>query len=167
MTAILSDLPGHARLWVYASSQPLTPDASRALAGALRRFTDGWTSHGRAVHAAFDVREGRLIILAGLVPQSGDVSGCGIDASVRAVEDAAAAAGIALAGALDVVYRDSSGRIEVASRPDFKRMARAGEVGPDTTVFDLSATTLADLREGRVERPAAESWHARLLPATA
>ncbi len=167
MTTDLSSLPPHARLWIYATREPLAPDAASALARALADFTDGWTSHGRAVHAASEVREGRLVILAGHVPGADAVSGCGIDASVRAVEDAAASLHLELAQALDVVYRLPDGTLDVLPRAAFRQMAREGKVDARTIVFDLTATTVGDLREGRVERSVAQSWHARLLPGAA
>ncbi len=162
MTTELTALPPHARLWIYATCEPLAPDAVQALGRALAEFTDGWTSHGRAVHAASDVRGERLVLLAGHVPGADQVSGCGIDASVHAVEQAAASLHIELAQALDVVYRTSDGRIDVLPRPAFKQMARDGKVDASTPVFNLTATTVGDLE--RLERPASDSWHARLLP---
>ncbi len=166
MTTELASLPPHARLWVYATREPLAPDAAQALARALTDFTDGWTSHGRAVHAASHVRDSRLVLLAGYVPGADQVSGCGIDASVHAVEDAARGLHLELAQALDVVYRMEDGMVDVLPRTAFKQMARDGTVDGNTTVFDLTATTVGDLRDGRLERPASESWHARLLPST-
>ncbi len=166
MTTDFASLPDHARLWVYATREPLAPDAAQALARALSDFTDGWTSHGRAVHAASDVRDARLVLLAGYVPNADQVSGCGIDASVHAVEDAATGLHLELAQALDVVYRMDDGMVDVLPRAAFKHRSRDGDVDARTTVFDLTATTVGDLREGRLERPAGESWHARLLTST-
>ena len=45
------------------------------------------------------------------------------------------------------------------SRSEFRQAARDGTVTPDTLVFDTTLTSLADLRAGRFERPARESWH--------
>jgi hypothetical protein len=167
MTTDFAHLPPHARLWLYVTAEPLVPDAADALRRDLATFTQSWTSHGRAVHAASDVREGRLIVLAGHVPGADAVSGCGIDASVHAVEDAAQRLGLALASSLDVVYRRADGRLDVLPRLAFKRMARSGEVGADTPVLDLTVDTVADWTEGRAERRAGDSWHARMLPASA
>ena len=38
---------------------------------------------------------------------------------------------------------------------------RRARVGPDTTVFNNTLTSLGDVRAGRWEVPASDSWHAR------
>ena len=48
------------------------------------------------------------------------------------------------------------------TRDEFRSIA-----GPDTIVFDTLAERLGDVRGGRWERRAGESWHARLLAARA
>ena len=57
--------------------------------------------------------------------------------------------------------RRGAGRVELRSRPAFRRLARAGEVDGQTRVFDLTADTVGALRRNGLERPAAESWHGR------
>ena len=49
-------------------------------------------------------------------------------------------------------------------RPDFRRLAQAGEVGEETVVFDNTIGSVGDVRAGRWERPFRESWHARSFP---
>ena len=66
-----------------------------------------------------------------------------------------------------MVYRLPDGTIDVLPRAAFKQMAREGKVDARTIVFDQTAATVSDLREGRMERPVAQSWHARLLPTPA
>ena len=46
-------------------------------------------------------------------------------------------------------------------RGAFRAMALAGEVGPDTTVFDNTVTRVRQLRAGEWERPLRDSWHGR------
>jgi len=62
-----------------------------------------------------------------------------------------------------VWYRDGESRIRSVMRGEFRQLAETGSVGPDTPVFDLTASTLGLIRSGGLERPASTSWHARLL----
>ncbi len=54
--------------------------------------------------------------------------------------------------------------IRSVGRAEFKTLAETGEVDGRTPVFDLTVQRLEELRAGRWELPAEQSWHARLLP---
>ena len=69
--------------------------------------------------------------------------------------------GIDWLGGLSVCYRNRAGLIQVVSRPEFRKLVRAGEVDSDTAVIDLSVDTLAGLRG--LERPASASWHGQVF----
>jgi hypothetical protein len=59
--------------------------------------------------------------------------------------------------------------VRTVSRPEFRRMAEAGAVAPEVTVVDTTLTSLGQLREGGLERPASETWHGKAFfkaPAT-
>lgn len=155
-------LPPDALAWVYVSEAPI-PDA---LADAFRSFLPSWTSHGRRVHGDAAVLGGHALVVAAHVP-GGAISGCGIDAHVREVERLGAAHGLRWASGADVAYRDDAGRVRVVTRAAFKAAGRDGIVTARTAVLGVTPGTVSALREGDFERPAAASWHARLLPHTA
>lgn len=158
--------PDQARVWVYAASEPIDAESARALEADIKEFIQRWTSHGRPVVAEARLFEGQFLLVSGYVEKS-QVSGCGIDASVRALDEAAARRGIGWASPLDVFFRDDTGRVCRTSRGEFRKMAQSGTVGPSTTTFDPSVTSVGDLREGRFETSAGASWHRRLLNETA
>jgi hypothetical protein len=164
------DLPGHARLWVYATDRPLTDAEEETLIRRLEDFLADWTSHGRPVTGEAEVRDRRFVLLAAHRPgapaeeANEGVSGCGIDASVQVLEDFAEETGLDWVSGLDVLYRDAEGHVESASRPAFQKQAAAGTVDAATPVFDLSVETVAALREGRFEHPAGQGWHAEAFP---
>lgn len=153
-------LPDDARCWVYVAERPLTSDEQARLVDRLDAFIQDWSSHGRPVEGAVDVLHGRFVVLAATLAE-GDISGCGIDASVHAVDDVAEALDIAWVPALHVVYRDAEGQVQHCSRSAFRTLAQDGAVTTETPVFDPSITTLGALRSGQFERPAGASWHAR------
>ena len=165
-TDVFSDMPRSARLWVYAADRPMTADEARALTSDLSGFAEGWTSHGRPVRGAVDVVEGRFLLVAATLID-GDVSGCGIDASVRAVEEAGRRLGLAWLPALRVFYRNVNGTVESCSRAEFRARAEAGTVTTATLVFDPAVRTVGALRAGTFEKPAGQSWHRKVfeLPA--
>lgn len=153
-------LPDDARCWVHTAAKPLSDDTQQALLDRLQSFIDGWTSHGRPVQGRATVLDDRFLVLAATV-EGDDLSGCGIDSAVHAIDAAAVDLQIDWAPSLHVVYRRPDGEIEVLPRPAFRRRVDAGEVRADTPVFDPSVRTLGAVRQGDFEQPAGSSWHAR------
>lgn len=150
-----------ARLWVHVTDRPLAPDEQTMLKQAVRRFIDDWSTHGRTVRGAIEVRDRRFLLLAATV-EDGTISGCGIDASAHALEDIAQRIGFGWMPALHVVYRDDDGTVQSCSRPAFRSEVETGSVTAATPVFDPSVTQVGALREdGAFERPAGTSWHRR------
>lgn len=156
--------PDDARVWVYASAAPLDEQDARSLRADVEEFLARWTSHGQAVTAAVELIDRRFLLVAGFVSGS-TVSGCGIDASVRALDETAARRGIEWASPLDIFIRDDTLNVQCVSRGEFRRMAQKGLAGADTIVIDPSVTSVGDLRTGRFEGPAHANWHRQLLGA--
>ncbi len=156
------DFPDEARLWIYTAEQNLTPDEATRAAEAFQGFLRQWQSHGRPVRGQAVILENRFLLLAAHIP-GGTISGCGIDASVHAVEALSQHLGIHWLTGMQVSYRDADGHIRMASRPAFRGLVQSGTVTADTLVFDTALTTLGQLRQLGFERPAHASWHARLF----
>ena len=161
-TELLPRLPDEARVWIYAADRHLGPVEQERLTSILNSFCAVWKSHGRPVESASAVLAGRFAVIAGRIVD-GDISGCGIDASVHALDTAAQELGLTWLPSLSVLYRDPSGQIQSVPRPQFREKVRSGEVDSATMVFDLTLETLGELRSGGFERPAGESWHARIF----
>lgn len=155
-------LPDRARVWIYASDRILSPSEEERLVELLGSFCTNWKSHGRPVDSAVAVLERRFAIIAGDIPD-GDISGCGIDASVHVLEKAAEELDVNWLPALYVHFRAPDGSTVSVPRSEFRGMAGSGDVGPNTPVFDLSVDTLAALRAGRFEQPGGSTWHGRVF----
>jgi hypothetical protein len=153
-------LPDSARVWIYTADHHLGLSEQSALLDSLRPFLAQWTSHGRRVIGEALILEGRLLIVAATLAE-GDISGCGIDASTHAVEEAGRALGIEWLLGLTVLYRDHAGMVQVVSRPEFRDLVRRGVVHAGTQVIDTNLTTLEDLHSGKLEKLAGASWHGR------
>ena len=160
---MLDPLPDAARVWLFPLDQTLDAPAADALRQRLAGWLPSWASHGRPVRAAAEVVAGRVLAVGAVISEAdlnAGVSGCGIDAMERAVADALAAGGVALAPALAVTYRDRDGAWQTAARPAFRRLVRGGEAGPETPILDVTARTVGEVRARGVERAAAETWAA-------
>jgi hypothetical protein len=155
-------LSDDARCWIYTAERTLTNDEQTALLDKLQSFFTGWTSHQRPVEGHAVILQDRFVILAAAL-SAGDISGCGIDKSVHLVEAAAEEMGFAWVSPLHVFYRDADGAVQHTARPVFRRLVQNGTVTADTTVFDVSLTTLGPLRQGTFELPAGNSWHAHVF----
>ncbi len=162
---LFPDLPADARVWIFTADRPLRSAESSALLEAVNRFTAQWTSHGRPVPGRAALLDERFLAVAARLP--GGVSGCGIDSLVHAVEEAGRSAGLAWLDGLQVVWRGRSGAVQAGPRAAFRKQVRAGAVTAETPVFLTTLDTLGGLRDGGLERPAGETWHARVfrLPA--
>lgn len=156
------DLPDEARVWMYAADRDLNDLEEKRAVEILNEFCASWHSHGRPVESAADVLEGRFALIAGRIVD-GDISGCGIDASVHALEKAASELAFEWLSGLDVHFRDENGAVRSLSRSGFRDAVREGVVDADTPVFDFSISSLGQLRAGDFERPAGRTWHARVF----
>ncbi len=158
----LRSLPDGARVWIYAADRPLNDADQARIIDLLDTFCRNWHSHGRLVDSAASVLEGRFALIAGDIP-GGDISGCGIDASVHALSNAAEELGMDWLPALFVHFRDQDGSISSVSRARFRELVESETVTARTPVFDLSIETLDALRSGRFEQPAENTWHGRMF----
>lgn len=153
-------LPDDARLWSFASRRPLSDGEQERLLEEVDDFLEGWQAHGHPLRCGRDWRHGRFLLVA-VDPRSEPPSGCSIDAMVRTLKEVGDALGTTLVDNAPIYYRDAEGEVARAGRADFRRLARDGEITPDTVVFDATVTRLGDLREGAWEAPARERWHGR------
>ncbi len=158
-------LPHDARLWIFGTDRPLDASEEARLLDAVDSFLDAWQAHGKELAAARDWREGRFLMVA--VDESvAPPTGCSIDALRRLIQGMERELDVEMVGGGPVWYRDAAdgGAVRRVSRTEFREAAATGEITADTSVFDPALVRLADLREGKWERRAAEGWPARLLP---
>lgn len=153
----IDSLPDESRIWIFAAAAPLAAEQKQAVLRESERFAGAWQSHGEPVPAAVDLIEDRFLVVA--VPPEVAAGGCSIDGLFRLAGSFRSSAGVDLLDSSRVYWRDG-GEIRSESRARFRALAEAGEVGPETEMFDTTAETLGELRSGRWTRPAADSWHA-------
>lgn len=159
---LFPSLPDHARMWVRAAEQPIPKDAQQAWLRHMDRFQAHWMSHGRPIRGGATVLDDWFLVASGMLAAPGNISGCGIDALMRAMTEGADALGIALGSPLLIYWRNEHGEVASLTRGAFRRLVASGTVGGETPVIDLSLTTLGELRSG-FEKPFRSSWHARVF----
>lgn len=154
-----SSLPSDARLWVFAADRPLTRDEGERLLEAVDAFLVQWKAHGHPLTVARDWRYDRFL-LVGVDEASAGATGCSIDAMVRTLGELERALQVQLLDHGPVLFRRGEA-IERLPRPAFAALARSGQISPETVVFNNTVTRVGELREGRWETPARQSWHAK------
>ena len=150
-------LPEHARLWIFAAQRELDdPERARVLE-EVDRFIDQWKAHDVPLTAARDWRQGRFLMI-GVDEEAAGLSGCSIDALVRRMKVVQEDLGVELVDNAPVLFKNG-GTIERVSRERFAELAEAGAVSLETPVFNNTLTRVGDLRAGRWEVRAEDSWH--------
>ncbi len=158
----MEDFPGSARIWIFGTDRELGAREANELLVSVDGFLQGWAAHGVPLRATRSWRHGRFLIVA-VDLERAPPSGCSIDALVHVLRDLEDRLGTRFPGNEAVWYRDDGGAIRQATRAEFRELARQGGVTPRSVVFDNSITALSELRAGRWEGPASESWHRGLF----
>ena len=151
------DLPDHGRLWVFPATRDLSDREAGVFIQAVDDFLESWSAHGVPLRSGRELKEGRFLLVAVDVDAEAP-SGCSIDALVRRLRALGAELGVGLIDHAPIWYR-AGGEFLTVSRGRFRSLVEEGAVASDVTVADTTLTSLRELREGGLERPAAETWH--------
>ena len=153
-------LPQESRVWIFSAERPLVDKEQAGLLDEVDQFLDQWASHDTPLFAAREIRYEQFLFVAVDDRRVGP-SGCSIDSLVRKMKELQDAFGVELVNHAPVLFRRGDDEIVRVARDEFAELANAGSVTPDTTVFDNTLTRLGDIREGRWETRASDSWHGR------
>lgn len=160
MLTEFSNLPDEARIWVYQANRKLTDAEVTLIASKTADFLEKWTAHGADLKAGFELKYNRFIVI-GLNQENASASGCSIDASVHFIQSLEKELDVDLLDKMNVTFYSGD---FIAYKPlaDFRKMAKARSVSPNTIVFNNLVNTKAEYLENW-EVPAKESWHNRFL----
>lgn len=153
-------LPDDSRVWIYQANRKLSDEEVEQIGLQTAEFLKQWTAHGSSLEAAFEIKYNRFIVI-GLNQTNASASGCSIDASVRFIQSIEQALDIDLLDKMNVTFYNGD-YIAHKSLADFKKMAKARSVSPNTVVFNNLVNTKAEYNE-HWEVPAKDSWHSRFL----
>lgn len=160
MLVDFNELPEHSRIWIYQSNRSFTDNEIQEIEADLSNFLKEWTAHGSHLHAGFEVKYKRFIVI-GLDQTNASASGCSIDASVHFVQSLEKKYGVELLDRMNVSFKQGE---FIAYKPlkDFKKMAKDKAVSANTIVFNNLVATKQEYLENW-EVPAGESWHSRFV----
>ena len=152
-------LPEDARVWIFSAGRPLTSAEQSRLLGEVDTFLNQWGAHDMPLTAGRDIRYDRFLFVA-VDQRAVGPSGCSIDALVRQMKALQGEIGVELVNHAPVLFRQGD-LISRVSRDQFAELVARGDIDAGTTVFDTTLTRLGDVRQGRWETRAGDSWHGR------
>ncbi|MDO5607325.1 MAG: ABC transporter ATPase [Capnocytophaga sp.] len=155
-----NELPDTSRIWIYQSNRSFTEEEETAIAQQTIDFLTHWTTHGMPLHASFELRYHRFLIIA-VNQDVQPVSGCSVDDSVRFIQDLEKKYQIDLLDKMNVSYKQG-GFIAYKALSDFKKMVKNKAVSAQTIVFNNLVINKYEY-ETMWEIPLEESWHNRFL----
>lgn len=155
MRVNIDQLSNDAHIWIFGISPSLDAPRSEAVLRQVDAFLESWASHGTPIRGARELREGSFLIVA--ADERTEKSGCSIDRMFGTLKALERELNVQILDSNRVFLREE-GSVRAVPRQAFRETA-----GADTPVFDTTAERLGDVRSGRWERPAAESWHRQLL----
>lgn len=160
MLVDFNELPDNARIWIYQADRSFTEEELQELEQSLTEFLKEWTAHGSHLHAGFEIRYKRFIVI-GLDQTNVSASGCSIDASVHYIQSLEKKYQVELLDRMNVSFKQGE---FIAYKPlkEFKKLAKARSVSANTIVFNNLVATKQEYLENW-EVPASESWHSRFV----
>ena len=153
-------LPDESRIWIYQANRKLSDEEVATIEARSEEFLSQWTAHGANLEAGFEIRYNRFLVI-GLNQANASASGCSIDASVRFIQSLEKEFDVDLLDKMNVTFYNGE-FIAHKSLADFKKMAKARSVSPNTVVFNNLVNTKTEYKE-HWEVPAKDSWHSRFL----
>ena len=150
-------LPEDARVWIFSAERELTAVEQERVLADVDRFIDQWGAHSVPLVAGRELQYGQFLFVA-VDQRTAGPSGCSIDALVRQMKELEHELDVELVNHAPVLVRRGT-HVERVSREDFSELIADGHVNLATTVFNNTLQVLGDVRAGRWEVPASESWH--------
>jgi len=154
-------LPDYSRIWIYQSNKKLDTQALAILSETLKTFTENWTVHGQPMHASFDIRFDRFVILAANEGINA-ASGCSIDSSVRTLKEIGHVLQLDFFDRSEVAFKDGADVLTL-NIGTLKSSLSNGDWNGDTLMFHNLIAEKSQLEKGWLI-PAKASWLKRYLP---
>ena len=156
-----SSLPPHSRVWIYQADREFTLAETKQIKNKAEAFVAQWTSHDQLMKACIEVFHNRFIVVC-VDEKTAPASGCGIDKSVKFIQQLEKEFNISLLNRMNVAYR----------RPTPTLPVREGEIltchvselknKGALTVFNNLVSTKEEL-EKNWEVPIEKSWHKQFI----
>lgn len=150
---IFKDMPPHSRVWIYQSNKEFTPSEIERIKNKSEEFVAQWTSHDQLMKACIEIFHNLFVIVC-VDEKTAPASGCGIDKSVKFVQQLEKDFSVSLLDRMNMAYR-KDGKIYSSPISEIKTLG-------GITVFNNLVQTKEEL-EKNWEVPIENSWHKQLL----
>ena len=160
MTDNWRNMAGDTRVWIYQADRLMTQSEIQQIETASIRFLDEWTSHGRNMLADIHVFN-ELFIVVFADEEKTKASGCGIDKSVRFIQEIGQQFEIDFFNRLNVACIVNN-QIKIFPSADIQKEIEAGNISEDTPVYNNLVKTKDEI-EKNWEVPLSNSWVTQIL----
>ncbi len=133
----LTQLPSHARCWVYQSDRALTGTEKAWIKEQLNRFIPEWNAHGTKLIAEGEQIGDYHIVLA-VDEQAAGASGCSIDSSVRFMKQLGQELSVDFFNRMKILLEDSHGEQQLVPFSEIN-------LYPEHTLFNNLVQNLGEL----------------------
>ena len=156
----LTDLPDHARVWLYKTARDLSQAEQNLVRDRGAAFTSTWAAHGDPLDAAVDILHNRFVVVA-VDEEQALASGCSIDKSVGFIKSLEHDLNLMLTDRMILVYEGPNG-ITSCRLQALPELPQEGSITPDTAGYADLVPPLGDLRT-RFAMPLRATWLERYL----
>jgi len=158
------DMPLYSRVWIYQSTREFSENENIQLKTKAESFISEWSSHGKTMNACIEIFHNRFIIVC-LDEKTTSASGCGIDKSVKFIQQLEKEFNVSLLDRMNVAYRKNArlndevgqGKILSCHISELKNLLTFSGGQTGITVFNNLVNTKAAL-EKNWEVPLEKSW---------
>lgn len=147
------DMPPHSRIWIYQSDGEFTARETEEIKRKANEFVAQWTSHDQLMKACIEIFYARFIVVC-VDEKTAPASGCGIDKSVKFIQQLEKYFSVSLLDRMNVAYREN-GKILSCKISELKKSGAR-------TVFNNLVSTKEEM-ETNWEVPLEKSWHKQFL----
>jgi len=132
----LTQLPSHARCWIYQADRALTGTEKEWIKEQLNRFIPEWNAHGTKLIAEGE-QIGDFHIVLAVDEHSAGASGCSIDSSVRFIKQIGQELHVDFFNRMKILLEDSQGSQQLVAFSEINNY-------PDYTVFNNLVQNLGE-----------------------
>ena len=157
-----SEMPPHSRLWIYQADREFSKEDILEIKKLADDFIDQWTSHGKIMDACIKLMYDRFVIVC-VDERSAPASGCGIDKSVRFIQQLEKDIKTSLLDRMNVAFHKEN-KIITCKLSEVKEKVAAifGMDWKNATFFNNLIETKAELENNWLV-PIKDSWLAQKM----
>ena len=153
-------LSDSARIWIYQSDRPFTPEELKLIEEKAGAFITSWAAHGQDLLASTTVLH-NLFLIVSADEDFNMASGCSIDSQFRFVQQLGTELKIDFFNRMNIAFLKGEG-VAIIPMSQLKQEVEKGNIQPDSTFFDNNIQTKEQLDNAWLKL-AADSWLSRYL----